>query len=115
MSMSEYNKVLFQEDEMGGWLDDELSQAPPKGFKESRMFSEGQVTPVTEVIPKEVPSQPAHEPERPKEPEAPPKGQPAARKGVPLRIEDLHLHEWIHGTGEEVTPDEEDESDHLGL
>ncbi|MGM9796431.1 MAG: hypothetical protein ACI3ZY_02420 [Parabacteroides sp.] len=114
--MAEYNKVLFQEDEMGGWLEDELSQAPPKVVKESRMFSEGEATPVTEVTPKEEkPSQPAPESERPQEPETAPKGQPAGRKGVPLRIEDLHLHEWIHGTGEEVTPDEEDESDHLGL
>ena len=79
------------------------------------MFSERGATPVTEVIPKEEPSQTAPEPERSKEPEAAPKGQPAVCKGVPLRIEDLHLHEWIHGTGEEVTPDEEDESDHLGL
>ena len=114
--MAEYNKVLFQEDEMGGWLEDELSQAPPKVVKESRMFSEGEATPVTEVTPKEEkPSQPAPESERPQEPETAPKGQPAGRKGVLLRIEDLHLHEWIHGTGEEVTPDEEDESDHLGL
>lgn len=120
--MSDTNKVLFQEEDFNGWMEESiadhsaggsigLGQAVPPSRPEllsavdlpPKAEEVHQPEPVPVVEPTAAPSEPASQ-ERPK-----------PRKRVPLRIEDLNLHEWIHGTGEEVTPDEEEEQEHLGL
>ena len=115
--MTDNNRIFFQEDAFSNWMEDDLvadretesadservSQAEIDNVQASAVVSQPETSPGTSAVPKgEGSSAPKRQPGR-------------GAKRMPLRMEDLRLHDWIHGTGEVIPQTSNEEEDHLVL
>ena len=117
--MTDNNRIFFQEDAFSNWMEDGVIAERENEPVVSEQVSQPERNPVREMV-----SNPVTQPETAPLATAVPVGEgrtaPQQRpargtKRVPLRMEDLRLHDWIHGTGEVISQVPEEEEDHLGL
>ena len=117
--MTDNNRIFFQEDAFSNWMEDGIVAERETEATAVEQASSPVANPVHES-PGEQVAQPKMVPVSATTPvgegSAAPQRRPArATKRVPLRMEDLRLHDWIHGTGEVISQVPEEEEDHLGL
>ena len=117
--MTDNNRIYFQEDSFSNWMEDGIIAERENEAAVPEQNSQPDHDPLHETV-----SCPVSQPETAPLTAAVPKGEertaPQQRpargaKRVPLRMEDLRLHDWIHGTGEVISQVPEEEENHLGL
>lgn len=108
--MADRSRIYFQENQFQNWMEDGLSSKVDSGVTAAGA-SGSDLGHRPERKPEEAPAaQPAQSSESAAQ------AKPTPRRMKPkLHLEDLRLHDWIHGTGEEVPPENEEEDEQLGL
>lgn len=117
--MTDNNRIFFQEDAFSNWMEDGIVAERETEATTVEQDSQPAAIPVHESAGEQV-AQPKMAPVSATTPaeegSAAPQRRPVhTTKRVPLRMEDLRLHDWIHGTGEVISQVPEEEEDHLGL